>query len=82
MVFSMTKNDYVNCILNLLEDRRSKNAKYSKRALARDLGVDSGDLVKIIKGQKNLGPRIGYKLGKEMGLEGDRLLSFLHPLIQ
>lgn len=78
----MSKNEYINCILDLLEERKVKNSKYSQRALARDLGVNPGDLVKIIKGKKNLGPRLGYRLGKEMGLEGDRLLSFLCPLIQ
>lgn len=77
----MTTNSYHAFIKKLLEDKQAKNPKYSVRALARDIGIDSGDLVNILNNKKKVTTRIAYKIGTYLEMNEKELLEFIKPTL-
>lgn len=79
----MTQTDtYIKSLKDLLNSRRIRNPSYSLRALSRDIGVDHAYLAHILNGNKQVTPKVAYKLAKTLGLEGEQLLEFILPTIQ
>jgi transcriptional regulator with XRE-family HTH domain len=48
--------------------RRAANARYSLRAFARYLGTDHATLSQILRGRRNLSPKMVRRLGARLGL--------------
>lgn len=78
----MTSDYYVEIINKLLTERKEKNNNYSLRALARDMDVDPGYLVHILKKNKPMTPKIAFKIGSRMNLQGEKMLEFLLPSLR
>jgi hypothetical protein len=76
------KTNYISELNNILIQKRAVNPKYSTRALARDIEMDAGDLSNILKGKKRVTPKLAYKIGLHLGLEGANLLSFILPALK
>lgn len=51
-----------------LAERRSRNARYSLRAFARDLGTDHATLSQLLRGKRHLTPSMVQRLGPLLGL--------------
>ena len=46
------------------ERRRQRNARYSLRAYARDLGTDHATLSQLLRGRRTLSPRLVHQFGR------------------
>ena len=57
--------------------RTRDNPKYSLRAFAGALGVQSGFLSKILNGQRRVTPKSIEKFGRKLGLTEDQIQSYL-----
>ena len=55
------------------ESRKRRNASYSLRAFARDLGVDSGRLSKILKAQRPVSCELMQQFAERLGLSDQHL---------
>ncbi len=77
----MKQETYIGELDEVLEKRKLKNPKYSARALARDIGIDPGDLTNILNGKKRITTKIAYKIGLHLGLKDDELLSYIKPTL-
>lgn len=53
-----------------LDRRRGRNPRYSLRAFARALGLQSGHLSEMLAGKREIGPRIATRLADRLALEG------------
>lgn len=59
--------------------RRCKlNPKYSLRAFARFLGLESSRLSKILRGERPVSPKLIERLGKQLGLSPQELQSYVN----
>jgi transcriptional regulator with XRE-family HTH domain len=58
-----------------LEDRRTRNPRYSLRAFARDLRVHHGTLSKIVSGRRPPSPALLRALSPKVGLHPEPLVS-------
>lgn len=56
-------------ILDELAEKRSRNPRYSIRAAAKQLGVNSGTLTRILNGTRRLGPELLPKVIAFLGLK-------------
>lgn len=77
----MKKVDYAGELADVLEKRKLKNPKYSARALARDIGLDPGDLTNILNGKKRITTKAAYKIGLHFGLKDEELLTYIKPTL-
>jgi plasmid maintenance system antidote protein VapI len=68
-------------LAQLLEDRMLRNSRYSIRAFARDLDIDASHLFHILKGRKNISPRVAYRLALNLNYNEKETLEFLRPLL-
>jgi len=59
-----------------LARRCARNAKYSLRSFARQLGVDHSTLSQILRGRRALTPAVIGKLGSRLGLDERRLQAY------
>ncbi len=50
------------------EQRRRRNARYSLRAFARDLGTDHATLSQLLRGRRILSPRLVRQFGRRLHL--------------
>ncbi len=78
----MKHDYYIKSLNDLFENRSTRNPNYSWRALARDLGVDHAYLAHILKGNKQVTPKVAYKLAMTLGLKGEQLLEFIIPTMK
>ncbi len=76
------KTNYISQLNEILLKKKTANPHYSTRALARDIEMDAGDLSNILKGKKRVTPKLAYKIGLYLGLEGASLLSFMLPALK
>ncbi|MBL9201492.1 MAG: hypothetical protein JNL39_13365 [Opitutaceae bacterium] len=51
-----------------LAQRRARNARYSLRAFARDLGTDHATLSQLLRGRRVLSPRLVRQFGRRLHL--------------
>jgi plasmid maintenance system antidote protein VapI len=77
----MEANQYIDILISLYNERKERNQKYSKRALARDLNINAGDLISILKGKKSITPKIAYKIGIHIGHSDKSLMDFISPTL-
>ncbi len=72
----LLKQQIVGAFLNA----KGKNAKYSKRAFARKLGISHGPLVEIMSGKRNISIRMAKKLSENLLLSPKQMdLIFSNP---
>ena len=50
------------------QQRRGRNARYSLRAFARDLGTDHATLSQVLRGRRTLSPRLARQFGRQLQL--------------
>lgn len=60
-----------------LVSRERKNASYSLRAYARDLGINPGNLSAILQGKKGLSPQAAARIGRQLGLSESEQLELI-----
>ena len=77
-----TDKTYVSLLRQRYQERKVKNPCYSLRAFARDLGVDNGNLIKILDGKLSLSPRTAFKIGKRLQMNDGELLKFILPSLE
>ncbi|OIQ17564.1 MAG: hypothetical protein BM556_12230 [Bacteriovorax sp. MedPE-SWde] len=63
-------------LINEYEKRRDINSSYSYRAFAKKLGISSGSLSSIIKGERKISKKMASRLAVNLGLEDAELTSF------
>jgi plasmid maintenance system antidote protein VapI len=68
-------------IQGILLDKKSKNSRYSLKALSRDLKISQPQLSKIIRGNRRLSPQLAYKIGLYLKLDKEKLLELLIPTL-
>ena len=72
-------------LLHEFRERKRRNPKYSLRAFARTLQIDSATLSKILKGSRTLtyanSEKLLSALGTEQSKKNDLLLSIYEPTI-
>lgn len=59
----------MSALIDEFKKRKTKNEKYSLRALARDLGVSKTTLSEVLRGQREISPDVALKITRH--LEGD-----------
>ena len=64
------------------EIRREKNRSYSRRAFARDLDIDNGNLKKILDKKISISAKTALKIGKMLNLQDQELLAFILPSLE
>lgn len=69
-------------LANLLIERRNKNPSYSIRALARDLKVNQGQIVRILNGKLRPTPLIAYRVGTHLQLSSDQTIYLISHTVQ
>ena len=67
-------------LLAELARRRTRNPRYSLRAFARDLGTDHATLSQILRGRRNLSPRLIRQFGRRLQLKPDELVEACEQL--
>jgi uncharacterized protein (TIGR02147 family) len=61
--------EYARKLLNKeFEDRQSRNSRYSLRAFARDLGIDSSSLSQVLSGKRKLTPTAAAQVADKLKL--------------
>ena len=65
--------DIVNLLQSAYAVRVNRNAGYSLRAFARDLGISAAGLSQILSGRQGISPVKAKLLGKKLGLNGEEL---------
>jgi transcriptional regulator with XRE-family HTH domain len=69
-------HDYtVDLLLKEFDQRKLKNSRYSLRAYARDLGVDSSFLSKVLRGKRILGYKVAEDMRKRLSSDGKKSYS-------
>lgn len=61
-------NDYRSFLKTTLEERSSRDRKYSLRAMAAELGLGHSSLCEVMKGKKNLSPERAAKVAEHLNL--------------
>lgn len=74
--------DLKNLIINILEEKKSKNTAYSLRALARDLKLDAGQIHRIISAKMKPTPLVAYRVGKHLDLNAEDLIRLIETTIK
>ncbi len=69
--------DYRDLLRKELDGRKAKNSAYSLRAFARDLGLLPAALSEILLGRRGLSRQSAQRVGKCLGLQGEKLADFL-----
>src|SRR5262245_59046688 len=70
--------DYRAFLRDYYRYRKARNARFSFRRLARDAGLNSHSLIKMVMtGDRNLSEASATQLGKGCGLSGNELSYFL-----
>jgi len=67
---------YLDTLKATLTSRMARNAKYSLRALARDLGVTSARLSEVLSGKKGLSRKSGLQIAIKLGLNENEKQDF------
>jgi transcriptional regulator with XRE-family HTH domain len=62
--------DFREALLAELRQRHLRNARYSLRAFARDLGSDHATLSQLLRGRHHFSPRTIARRGRRLGLSG------------
>ncbi|MCX7726029.1 MAG: TIGR02147 family protein [Chitinispirillaceae bacterium] len=65
----LTYSNYKKYILDFIEEKRSKNKSYSYRSAARQIGIPSGTLSRILNGTRRIGIELLPKFTKYLGLK-------------
>jgi uncharacterized protein (TIGR02147 family) len=73
----MSRFDFRDLIIREFEQRKSRNARYSLRAFARDLGLKAPKLSQILKGACGLSVERGRDIAKKMNLSNEEKELFL-----
>jgi uncharacterized protein (TIGR02147 family) len=73
----MAKFDFRDLLIREFEKRKSRNAKYSLRAYARDLGLQASKLSQILKGDCGLSVERGKEISKKLNLSDEERKLFL-----
>jgi uncharacterized protein (TIGR02147 family) len=73
----MSRFDFRDLIIREFEQRKSRNARYSLRAYARDLGLQAPKLSQILKGACGLSVERGRDIAVKMNLSGEEKELFL-----
>jgi uncharacterized protein (TIGR02147 family) len=60
-----------------LSQRRSHNPRYSLRAFARLLEMSPGHLSEVLRGSRNLSPRMAVGIAQRLGYNGKQTLEFV-----
>lgn len=61
--------EYARKLLNKeFEDRQERNSRYSLRAFARDLGIDSSSLSQVLSGKRKLTPAVAAQVADKLKL--------------
>jgi uncharacterized protein (TIGR02147 family) len=60
-----------------LSQRRSKNPRYSLRAFARLLEMSPGHLSEVLRGSRNLSPRLAVGIAQRLGYDTKETLEFV-----
>lgn len=63
------------------QSRLAQNPRYSLRAFARQLGVESSYLSKLFRGERNVTSKLIEKLGPQLGLNAAQISEFLHEIV-
>lgn len=58
-----------------LARRRTRNPRYSLRALARDAGLHHGTLSQVMRGRRRLGAAQIHALGRRLGIARTKLIA-------
>ncbi|HWU44133.1 MAG TPA: DUF4423 domain-containing protein [Bdellovibrio sp.] len=75
-----TQNDpLVEILIKEFTQKKSRNRAYSLRSYSRDLGLDPSNLSKILKYQKEMGPRLRSKVGAKLGFSQAEIQGWLEP---
>jgi uncharacterized protein (TIGR02147 family) len=77
-VHSISANDFRTFLEQELARRNSANLNYSLRAFARDLGVDSSFLSKLLSGKRSMTVRTIRSLAPRLALSETDAQSFIH----
>lgn len=70
-------DDYRKYLLDLFNERKVRNARYSLRAFARDIGMSSSRLSEILRGKVGLSAQRAQQIGEKMGLGTEALDHFV-----
>lgn len=73
----MATHDYRQIIANEYQRRHGRNAHYSLRAFARDLGLSAPRLNEVLSGKKGLSATSALGVGRALELSSDELEGFL-----
>lgn len=71
------KDDFKNYIRSELIRRCRKNPRYSLRAFAKNLEMDSSTLSKILNGKRSLGRKAIHNIGVKLGLKPSEIRNLL-----
>lgn len=77
----VTQSDYRAVLRHALQVRSLKNPRYSLRAFARSLGIDPGDLSRVLSGKGKLSLRMGSKIASELGLSHHDAQLFMQSIV-
>jgi transcriptional regulator with XRE-family HTH domain len=69
----MKQDWFVKVLSEEFAKKKARNKAYSLRSFARDLELDPSNLSKILKGQKEVGPRLQKKLAPIIGISESEL---------
>jgi len=73
----MGQPSYVEKLRIVFEARQRQNPLYSLRAFARDLGIDSSSLSKVLQGRRQLSKKAGVEVALNIGLDETETAEFL-----
>src|SRR5437868_10916749 len=74
---TISTNDFRTFLEQELTRRSSANPNYSLRAFARDLGVDSSFLSKLLNGKRSMTARTIYTLAPRLALSEEQIQGFV-----
>lgn len=72
------ENKPIRILLNDYEQRKQRNARFSKRAYARYLGISSGRLADLLNGRTRLSVRLAQKIAEKLGISDTEKQDFIY----
>lgn len=72
---------HIDLLKKEFQTRYAKNASYSLRAFARDLGLSAAMVSQVLSGKKGLSEKSALQITRKLGLKGSEAESILHHVV-